>query len=158
MAFKFEVTQRGGLRGLLEEHSRTNPPLKAAYPWSCEPNGETIATDFDGVAHHYETWTGPKATGDPIEGIARAYATIKDSGYRHVVFTTRPKENVIDWLEEHGLLPLVDEVISGKPMYVAFFDDRAWNVPSNQPNGLYDAVTDWLWERKWEKEHGRNTR
>jgi len=116
----------------------------------------TVVLDFDGVIHTYEGWNGPEAKGGLIRGVHTALMKLKQSGARVEIFSTRPKENIRTFIEENGLDSLIDEIRDGKPYYVAFFDDRAHNVPCNKPWGLYESVMDFLYgEGNWVDDSAR---
>ena len=104
----------------------------------------TVCVDFDAVLHTYTHWTGPDATGRPVDGAADGLRLLRQIGARVEIFTTRPEKNTREWLDRHGLSECVSQVRDGKPYYVAFFDDRAYNVAPNRPHGLGDAVRAWL--------------
>lgn len=104
----------------------------------------TVCVDFDGVIHQYDNWNGPVPTGEPIPGCRLALQRLRENGATVEVFSTRPAIHIKAWLAKHGLDNLVAAVRDGKPYYVAFFDDRAHNVPTNTPGGLLDAVDHYL--------------
>jgi hypothetical protein len=90
----------------------------------------TIAFDFDGVIHSYESgWTGAVPRDPPVPGAREAIAAIRDIvGYRVVVFTCRAltaegRAGTLAWLAQHGIE--VDEVTAVKPHAVLYVDDRA---------------------------------
>lgn len=105
---------------------------------------KTACVDFDKVVHAYEGWTGPEAKGDPIPGARAALRRLQDAGYRVVIYSTRPAEPIEDWLAEHGMDDVVDEVVDGKPFYEVLFDDRARYVQGNHSHALQLAVDAFL--------------
>lgn len=108
-------------------------------------SGQTVAVDFDAVLHPYKEWDGPEARGGPpIAGARKALVKLRAAGHPVLVFTSRPKTDVVAWLAAHDLLDLVDTIQDGKPLYVALFDDRAHNVEPNKPHALLRAVHRYL--------------
>lgn len=105
-----------------------------------------VCVDFDGVLHEYYRWNGNRATGSLIPGAIAAIDTLKRFGFRVEIFSTRKRRFIKRWLQSEApaLLPLIDRIRSGKPYYFAFFDDRAHNVPSNEPYALQQKVLEWL--------------
>lgn len=102
----------------------------------------TVCVDFDGVIHNYAGWNGPEPTGEPIPGAKEAIRSLRGRGLRVEIFSTRPRENIQTWLTRYGIE--VDDVRDGKPYYIAFFDDRAHNVPVNRSYGLVESIEKWL--------------
>lgn len=100
-------------------------------------NMPTIAVDLDGVLARYEGWQGVETIGDPIPEAREFLHNLRRRG-RVVIYTVRttnrgdteltPDELVAiieDWLNEHDMP--YDEVWTGpgKPIAVAYVDDRA---------------------------------
>lgn len=92
----------------------------------------TIAVDFDGVLHPYtKGWTGSTPDHEPpIEGAKTFLADLVLLGYRVVVFSTRADhaeglEGISQWLSDHEMLGLVNEITHTKPPAIAYVDDRA---------------------------------
>lgn len=101
----------------------------------------TVAVDLDGVLAEYDGWEGLDDIGDPIEG-AREFLDVLRSEFDVVVYTTRLNPNpfdadeprasaerctqiVVGWLNRHDL-PYDDVFVgTGKPIAVAYIDDRA---------------------------------
>ncbi len=99
----------------------------------------TVAVDLDGVLAKYDGWKGVDHIGDPIYGAVEF--TKRLSKWAHVtIFTTRlncevnkvPPHSiddlyykVLDWLKKHAFS--FDEIYlgQGKPLAVAYIDDRA---------------------------------
>jgi hypothetical protein len=98
---------------------------------------KTVCVDLDGVLARYDKWRGIDHFGEPIPGaveFTKALAEIADV----VIFTTRcnPEINrpeavhllvnrVRKFLDEHGFVYHDIYSGSGKPMAVAYVDDRA---------------------------------
>lgn len=103
---------------------------------------KTVAIDLDGTLARYDGWKGIEHIGEPLLGARKLCQAIRDAGYRICVFTTRfntegtrditrAKQVVVDWLTLHQIPydDLWDQV--GKPMAVAYIDDRALKVTPN---------------------------
>lgn len=90
---------------------------------------KTIAVDFDGVIHSYESgWTGPEPIDAPVIGALAGVAALKALGYRVVVFSCRAltaegRAATERWLRQWGID--VDEVTGIKPHAALYVDDRA---------------------------------
>lgn len=67
---------------------------------------KVIALDFDGVLHDYHGWNGGK-TGEPIPGMIVLVDILVAKGAYVIVFTTRDKMIVAEWLALHGF-PAMD--------------------------------------------------
>jgi phosphoglycolate phosphatase-like HAD superfamily hydrolase len=104
-----------------------------------------VSIDFDGVIH--KSTKGFKDGGiydPPIEGTKEALRWFKKQGYRVAIYTAkvnpdRPlvkgktgKELIDQWLREHGIDQLVDEVTCIKPRALVYIDDRALRFHSWQ--------------------------
>lgn len=105
---------------------------------------KSACVDFDAVIHVYPKWGGNPPPNPPIEGAEVGLRALREAGYRVVVLSARDPFHVRAWLEKHGLISLVADVTNVKPPAAVYFDDRAWRVPANKPNGLVEAVRDWL--------------
>lgn len=104
---------------------------------------KAVAVDLDGVLAEYDGWEGLDDIGDPVEGARQFCERLReDMDLEVVVFTTRSNpdpfnegENrasperchaiVKGWLEKHDIPH--DRVFTGrgKPIAVAYVDDRA---------------------------------
>lgn len=117
---------------------------------------KSIAVDVDGVLAQYDEWRGLDHIGDPIPG---AVEFTKKLGERFdvIIFTTRCSEEVngeVDkapllvnrvrcWLDKHGFE--YDHIWSekGKPLCLAFIDDRGIRCEpqkADDPNDVYNAT------------------
>lgn len=99
----------------------------------------TIAFDFDGVIHSYETgWRGIDNCPDaPVKGIREVIKKLMDSGYRVVVCSSRCAQPsglaaVEDYLEEYNIQ--VSDVVLEKPAAAVLVDDRAITFTGNTAN------------------------
>lgn len=90
----------------------------------------TIAIDFDGVIHGYESgWTGPVPNDAPVPGAREAIAAIRELGFAVHVFSCRAltlegRRSTKAWLTKHGIV--VDHVTGVKPHAQLYIDDRGW--------------------------------
>jgi hypothetical protein len=102
----------------------------------------TIAIDFDGVIHGYESgWTGPVPGDPPVPGAREGIAGIRALGFQVVVFTCRAltdegRRGIVGWLAQHGIE--VDEVTAIKPHAELYVDDRAWRFEGDWSELLED--------------------
>lgn len=90
----------------------------------------TVAFDLDGVLA-VGTWPSPQI-GDPIKAGIDAAIEYRAKGYELVIFTSRPKshfENIAQWLQDYGLDDVFYDIITDKPRYALFLDDRAATFP-----------------------------
>ena len=92
--------------------------------------GKTVCLDFDGVIHSYISgWQGAGVINDPpVAGIKDAIDEIRAAGYEVVIQSTRCADPtglhaVETWLHENGIKH--DWVTAGKPLAVAYIDERA---------------------------------
>lgn len=102
----------------------------------------TIAVDFDGTISQYFKWTGPFNFGPPLDGVKEFLQTLRDRGYKILIFSCRTKNEKIagairSYMRKHDLE--FDEVfVQGfKPEASAYVDDRAITVQP-QKNGRTD--------------------
>lgn len=92
---------------------------------------KTIVFDFDGVIHSYKSgWAGAPTLilDEPVKGIANVVYTLRETGYRVVVQSTRcnteaGRRAVSRYLLSHSIF--VDDVVANKPPALAYVDDRA---------------------------------
>jgi hypothetical protein len=91
----------------------------------------TIAVDFDGVIAEYDGWKGIGVLGAPRGDVLRALNILRSEGWKVVVYTTRGKEEIADYLAKHAIPH--DEInlnsdyrtIGAKPVADVYWDDRA---------------------------------
>jgi hypothetical protein len=107
---------------------------------------KSVAVDLDATLITYDRWVGQDHFGSPRPGAAEFMASLREK-YHVVVHTTRTstgpevgragdcteelRDLVATWLDAHGIV--YDEVWCrpGKPIAVAYVDDRAVKVPKN---------------------------
>lgn len=107
---------------------------------------KTIAVDLDGVLAEYTGWKGATVFGEPLPGAQQFIKHLLDAGFDVVVHTARVRDaedrnwayirnRLGAWLESNGFdhrTRIWDEL--GKPIAVAYVDDRAVAVKSNAPD------------------------
>ena len=108
---------------------------------------KTICVGFDGVLNEYGYEEGD--LGEPLTG-SKEFIKELCKKYKVVILTSRPKEQVIDWLNNNGFPST--KVTNRKVPAVAYIDDRAI-----QFNGNYKKVISRLKNFKpyWAKEYYR---
>lgn len=109
---------------------------------------ERICVDFDGVLNEYNGYEEGNL-GKPLSG-SQDFIKELCRKYKVVILTSRPKEQVIDWLNNNGFPSM--GVTNRKVPAVAYIDDRAI-----QFNGNYKKVISQLKNFKpyWVKEYYR---
>lgn len=85
-----------------------------------------VCVDLDGVLNEFDGWKGPDYFHPPRPGAREFLEQLHELGYRIVIFTVRWKPHVEQWLAQHGLAELVDEVTDKKPPAHIYIDDRAF--------------------------------
>lgn len=89
-----------------------------------ERPGPTVLVDFDGVIHRYRHgWMDGTAYDTPFDGAPEALKALEDMGYTVVIFSSRDKDQIREWLRQYNLEPY--EVTNIKIPAVAQIDDRA---------------------------------
>jgi hydroxymethylpyrimidine pyrophosphatase-like HAD family hydrolase len=91
----------------------------------------TIAVDFDGVIAEYDGWRGIGVLGAPRSDVVKALNALRSEGWKVVVYTTRGKEEIADYLTKHAIPH--DEINlnsdyrtnGAKPVADVYWDDRA---------------------------------
>lgn len=96
---------------------------------------KTICVDFDGVLNEYNGYE----EGDLGEPLSGSQVFIKElrRKYKVVILTSRPKEQVINWLSNNGFPSM--KVTNRKVPAVAYIDDRAIRFNGNYQT-IYEAV------------------
>ena len=124
---------------------------------------KTVVVDFDGVLHWYrEGWGDGTIYDEPVPGAAEAMKRIQEMGYCVVVCSSRATERtvngkfqysqakeIIAWLDKHKIPynSLADEK-EGKPMAVAYIDDRAVRFEGDWTEALANIAKK-PWNFKW---------
>ena len=108
---------------------------------------KTICVGFDGVLNEYGY--EERDLGEPLTGSKEFIKELRKK-YKVVILTSRPKEQVIHWLNNNGFPSM--KVTNRKVPAVAYIDDRAI-----QFNGNYKKVISQLKNFKpyWAKEYYR---
>ena len=126
---------------------------------------QTICVDVDGVLATDDGWQGVDHFGDPIDGAIEF--TKRLSEYFHIcIFTCRcygdinkPEKphllvnRVRNWLDEHGVA--YDEIYAGvgKPIALAYIDDRGINCqPGKHGKKVFDDIINLLIKEEKTKE------
>lgn len=109
---------------------------------------KTICVDFDGVLNEYDGYEEGDL-GEPLTGSHDFIRELRKK-YKVVILTSRPKEQVIDWLNNNGFPSM--KVTNRKVPAVAYIDDRAIQFKGN-----YKKVISRLKNFKpyWAKEYYR---
>lgn len=124
---------------------------------------KTIVVDFDGVLHWYRKgWYDGTIYDEPVPGAQRAMEELIEAGFRVVIFSTRAIERTVggkieksQWMEMKQWLldykfPAELHVHSepGKPMGIAYIDDRAVRFNGDWRVALQEAMTFKPWNLK----------
>jgi hypothetical protein len=99
---------------------------------------QTVLVDFDGVLHAYSRgWDDGTAYDPPKAGALDALKAMIASGYEPIIFSTRPREQIAEWMHVQGFprLPITNEKLPA----VALIDDRAIRFES-WPRAFEDLV------------------
>lgn len=103
---------------------------------------KTVCVDLDGTIAQYDGWKGLDHIGDPLPG-AKEFLERLGEKYSIMIYTTRCNEHfnveaahllrgrVEAWLLKHGLR--YDDIYTGqgKPVAIAYVDDRSVMVKEN---------------------------
>lgn len=105
----------------------------------------TVAVDLDGVLAEYTGFKGVDIIEPPTKH-ARILLKRLNKKYKVIVFTARNTEIARNWMNEHGLLGLVDGINycpingrAGKPVATAYIDDRAVKWDGNMEEALAEV-------------------
>jgi ribonucleotide monophosphatase NagD (HAD superfamily) len=83
-----------------------------------------VCVDFDGVIHKYSKgYQDGSIYDEPMEGAKESLERLSKEGYEVVIFTTRTRGKISDWLEKHEIP--YDMVTREKLPAMAYIDDRA---------------------------------
>lgn len=103
---------------------------------------KTVCVDLDGTIARYDGWKGIEHFGDPLPG-AKEFLERLGENYKILIYTTRCNEQmngevphqlrnrVEAWLQRHQLRYDDIHTGQGKPMCIAFIDDRAIMIKEN---------------------------
>lgn len=97
---------------------------------------KTICVDFDGVLNEYDGYEEGNL-GEPLTGSKEFIKELRKK-YKVVILTSRPKEQVIDWLNNNSFPNI--KVTNRKVPAVAYIDDRAIQFNGSYTQALYEAV------------------
>lgn len=97
---------------------------------------KTICVDFDGVLNEYNGYEEGNL-GEPLSASKEFIRQLRKK-YKVVILTSRPKEQVIDWLNNNGFPSM--EVTDRKIPAVAYIDDRAIQFNGSYIQTIYEAV------------------
>lgn len=99
---------------------------------------KTVCVDLDGVLAQYDGWKGVEHIGDPIPGAREFLSALKALPAKVVIHTTRTNTMsnqgvpgtkllflVEEWLKKHDMPHDTVATAEGKPLAVAYVDDRA---------------------------------
>ena len=109
---------------------------------------KTVCLDFNGVVHSYTTpWKDIYTIADgPVEHTAWAIKSLRNIGYRVVVFSARSDPDaILDWLDKHDIE--VDEVCSKKPGASVFVDDKAVTFRGSWADTIVDIQEFKQWNK-----------
>ncbi len=84
-----------------------------------------VCVDLNGVLNMFDGFRGADYFHPPRPGALEFLQELSAAGYQVVVFTDRWAPHVWDWLQQHGLAGVVEEVTDRKPAAHVFVDDRA---------------------------------
>ncbi len=120
---------------------------------------KTVAVDLDGVLAEYTGFKGPDEIEKPYPHAAKLLKKLNKE-YKVIVFTARNTEVARNWLNEWGLLSLVDGINycqingrAGKPVAIAYLDDRAVRWTGDLDQALREI--DGLNRENYEKDTGK---
>lgn len=92
--------------------------------------------DFDGVLNEYNGYEEGNL-GEPLSASKEFIRQLRKK-YKVVILTSRPKEQVIDWLNDNGFPSM--EVTNRKIPAVAYIDDRAIQFKGSYIQTIYEAI------------------
>jgi selenocysteine lyase/cysteine desulfurase len=98
---------------------------RLAIPLRATDDRPVICVDLNGVLDAYQGWRGVDHWDAPAPGARAFLEALRLRRFRIVLFTTRHYRGAWDWLVQHGLDPLIDDVTDRKPAADVFVDDRA---------------------------------
>lgn len=109
---------------------------------------KTICVDFDGVLNEYNGYEEGNL-GEPLSASKEFIRQLRKK-YKVVILTSRPKEQVINWLNNNGFPSM--EVTNRKIPAVAYIDDRAIQFKGSYILTIHEALN---FKPYWMKEYYR---
>jgi hydroxymethylpyrimidine pyrophosphatase-like HAD family hydrolase len=97
---------------------------------------KTICVDFDGVLNKDNGYEEGNL-GEPLSASKEFIKELRKK-YKVVILTSRPKEQVINWLNNNGFPSM--EVTNRKIPAVAYIDDRAIQFNGSYIQTIYEAL------------------
>lgn len=100
---------------------------------------EDIIVDLDGTIAEYKTWKGEFHYGKPIKGAKETLQVLRDKGYGITIFTSRhwvEHKAITEYLDKNDIP--YDQVICGKPIGIAYIDDRSTGRNGNWKKVIED--------------------
>lgn len=114
---------------------------------------KTVAFDFDGVIHSYESgWQGAAVVPDPpVPGIKESIEALRAAGYEVVIVSSRANTEegfhaIHNFLQKNEIE--VDMVTNNKPAAVCIVDDRAIYFDGNAKSLVEKIVNFRPWNAK----------
>jgi hypothetical protein len=104
---------------------RDAPVRRLRRPDLIRPVRPIVCVDLNGVLDRYTGWKDPRHWDPPRAGAGDFLRALSESGFDVVIFTTRHRVGVRQWLREHQLLDAVSAITDRKPPAHVFVDDRA---------------------------------
>ncbi len=109
---------------------------------------KTICVDFDGVLNEYNGYEEGNL-GEPLSASKEFIRQLRKK-YKVVILTSRPKEQVSDWLRNNGFPSM--EITNRKIPAVAYIDDRAIQFKGSYILTIHEALN---FKPYWMKEYYR---
>tara|TARA_Y100000310_G_C20473314_1_gene711161 strand:+ start:393 stop:773 length:381 start_codon:yes stop_codon:yes gene_type:complete len=115
--------------------------------WKSE---KIVSIDFDGVISSYDGWKGPNHLGEPINGAKEFIERIIKAGFTPVIWTTRDKNKIENWLKENEFPNI--EITNNKYPSSVYIDDRCVQFKGNFKKLVTDLKKyDIYWRKKPKK-------
>ncbi len=109
-----------------------------------------VSIDFDGVIAYYKGWKGEDHLGKPIKGAKDFIMRLSEIGFKPVIYTTRNKSRVEEWLRINKF-PNIG-VTNIKFPSVVYIDDRCVQFKGNFNTLIKDLKKyDVYWRNKPKK-------
>lgn len=117
----------------------------------------TACIDLDGtIASYKEGWQGAEHYGDPLPGVHKALRSLKEKGWRIIIFTTRGNETLTRLYLVKNNIPF-DYInvnpdqppgTSHKPSADVYIDDRGIRFNGDWEATVKEVLEFTPWERK----------